>query len=95
MFDIPVYDRDNEDLPEYLCGCIVFWRKGTSDRPFFKGEIFDDDCVLISDHCDEVLGTLISRLKDDASWCACCHHLVDKSLLSDAGACPDCEERFK
>ena len=94
---IEIYDRDNEELPEALYECIVYWRKGCGGSQYFKGEIYGTATTeeqLISTDSDESLELLISRLKGSVRECTCCHHIVDYGDICETGACEDCESRY-
>ena len=94
---IEIYDRDNEELPEVLYECIVYWRKGCAGSEYFKGEIYGTATTeeqLISSDSDESLEVLIARLKSDVLECTCCHHIVDRGYICETGACDDCEARY-
>ena len=64
---IEIYDRDNEELPEALYECIVYWRNGCASSEYFEGEIYGTE-QLISSDSDESLEVLIARLKADRPW---------------------------
>ena len=94
---IETYDRDNEELPEVLNECIVYWRKGCAGSEYYKAEIYGTATTeeqLISSDSDESLEALISRLKGEVQECTCCHHIVDSSEICETGACTDCEARY-
>ena len=94
---IEIYDRDNEELPETLDECIVYWRKGCEGSQYFKGEIYGTATTeeqLISTDSDESLDVLIARLKKDVQECTCCHHVVGAWDICETGACEDCEARY-
>ena len=94
---IEIYDRDNEELPETLSECIVYWRKGCEGSQYFKGEIYGTATTeeqLISTDSDESLEALIARLKEDVDVCTCCHHIVDREDICETRACSGCEERY-
>ena len=94
---IEIYDRDNEELPECLEECIVFWRKGCAGSEYYKAEIYgtaNPEEQLISTDSDESLEVLIARLKSDVRECTRCHHIVDYGDICETGACEDCEDRY-
>ena len=94
---IKIYDRDQEELPEVLNACIVYWRKGCAGSAYFKGEVYgtaNPEEQLISTDSDESLEVLIARLKSDVQECTCCHYIVDSGDICETGACEDCEARY-
>ena len=94
---IEIYDRDDEESPETLDECIVYWRKGCEGSQYFKGEIYGTATTeeqLISSDSDESLEVLIARLKADVLECARCHHIVDSGDICETSACEECESRY-
>lgn len=87
---IEIYNRDEDQLPEILSGCIVYWKKGCAGSEFYKGEIFGTNQEEIATHCDESLGGLIARLRDEVTLCVFCGHIVDIEEVNEDNICEDC-----
>lgn len=88
---IKVYNRDTEVIPEALAECIVYWRKGTSNEPYYKGEIYGTEGFMLSVLFDVDVDNLIEQLKSEVKWCAECEHLVHVSDIGYSGTCEVCE----
>lgn len=91
-----VYNRDEEEIP-FLLSCIVYWKKGCSDQPYWKGEIFDDEGDLASDYCDFSVKSVVSRLHDYVFTCQGCNKSLAFWKESDSmeDICEDCYAKTK